>query len=229
MSAYWISLSKVTGWSHLCLMTCKKGIWNCNWFFVALPPKINTLQWRSSTSIIYGCTFHVPGPSLHGMVHSHTIHGTMAWSAVVTNPIRQAFISIWFYQFSLDYCPPPLESTTYWVGRPGNAMYCTLTGGVGILLVSLHLCQSVLYKALNSSQFCADSRTAQTIEILDLWDPMTTEAGLCGGSYYKREAILDALSDERVSQLDWTPDRRMVEIGMGCIDGQCDAMDANSR
>ena len=36
---------------------------------------------------------------------------------------------------------------------------------------------------------------------------MSTEAGLCGGSYYKREAILDALSDERVSQLDWTPDR----------------------
>ena len=65
--------------------------------------------------------------------------------------------------------------------------------------------------------------------MLDLWDPMTTEAGLCGGSYYKREAILDALSDERVAQLDWTPDRWMVEKGMGCIDGQCDAMDANSR
>ncbi|CAL1146351.1 unnamed protein product [Cladocopium goreaui] len=29
-------------------------------------------------------------------------------------------------------------------------------------------------------------------------------AGLCGGSYYKREAILDALSDERMAQLDWT-------------------------
>ncbi|CAK9064665.1 unnamed protein product [Durusdinium trenchii] len=27
--------------------------------------------------------------------------------------------------------------------------------------------------------------------------------GLCGGSYYKREAILDALSDERVAEIDW--------------------------
>ena len=50
--------------------------------------------------------------------------------------------------------------------------------------------------------------SVRTIEILDLWDAMTTEAGLCGGSYYKREAILDALSDERVSQLDWTPEGR---------------------
>lgn len=29
------------------------------------------------------------------------------------------------------------------------------------------------------------------------------QAGLCGGSYYKREAILDALSDERVAEIDW--------------------------
>eukprot|EP00434_Breviolum_minutum_P021461 symbB.v1.2.018939.t1/scaffold1487.1/size223630/9 len=35
------------------------------------------------------------------------------------------------------------------------------------------------------------------------WTKKNQQAGLCGGSYYKREAILDALSDERVSQLDW--------------------------
>ncbi len=58
-----------------------------------------------------------------------------------------------------------------------------------------------------SSSFLVPHPHAQTIETWDHWDPMSTEAGLCGGSYYKREAILDALSDERVSQLDWTPDR----------------------
>ena len=31
------------------------------------------------------------------------------------------------------------------------------------------------------------------------------KAGLCGGSYYRREAILDALSDERVAEIDWMP------------------------
>eukprot|EP00435_Cladocopium_sp_Y103_P031330 s3229_g7.t3 len=35
------------------------------------------------------------------------------------------------------------------------------------------------------------------------WTKKNQQAGLCGGSYYKREAILDALSDERMAQLDW--------------------------
>ncbi|CAK9066306.1 unnamed protein product [Durusdinium trenchii] len=35
------------------------------------------------------------------------------------------------------------------------------------------------------------------------WTKKNQQAGLCGGSYYKREAILDALSDERVAEIDW--------------------------
>lgn len=35
------------------------------------------------------------------------------------------------------------------------------------------------------------------------WRKKNQQAGLCGGSYYRREAILDALSDERVAEIDW--------------------------
>ena len=41
---------------------------------------------------------------------------------------------------------------------------------------------------------------------MDLLAACTVEAGLCGGSYYRREAILDALSDERVAEIDWRLD-----------------------
>jgi hypothetical protein len=47
-----------------------------------------------------------------------------------------------------------------------------------------------------------DSRTNSDISRERLSQEI--QAGLCGGSYYKREAILDALSDERMAQLDWT-------------------------
>jgi len=35
------------------------------------------------------------------------------------------------------------------------------------------------------------------------WRKKNQQAGLCGGSYYRREAILDAFSDDRVAEIDW--------------------------